>query len=88
MSDLKPDEKVCPYCAEVIKAAAVKCRYCQSELTDVPAAPAPAAEPEPAPPPPPPAPVVEESPARGPTTHHHRHPPTSRRRCPSWRVPG
>jgi Mce-associated membrane protein len=32
MSALQPDEKVCPYCAEVIKAAAVKCRYCQSEL--------------------------------------------------------
>lgn len=26
------DEKVCPYCAEVVKAAAVKCRYCHSDL--------------------------------------------------------
>lgn len=34
--DLGPDEKLCPYCAETIKAAAVKCRYCQSDLTDAP----------------------------------------------------
>jgi Mce-associated membrane protein len=27
-----PDEKICPYCAETIKAAAVKCRFCQSDL--------------------------------------------------------
>jgi Mce-associated membrane protein len=27
-----PDEKICPYCAETIKAAAVRCRFCQSDL--------------------------------------------------------
>ena len=33
MNTLAPDEKLCPYCAETIKAAAVKCRFCQSDLT-------------------------------------------------------
>jgi len=29
---LRQDEKLCPFCAEVIKKAAVKCRWCGSDL--------------------------------------------------------
>lgn len=31
---MNADEKLCPYCAETIKAAAVKCRFCQSDLPE------------------------------------------------------
>lgn len=33
MAKLKRDERLCPFCAETIKAAAIRCRYCQAELT-------------------------------------------------------
>ena len=48
---LAPDEKLCPYCAETIKAAAVRCRYCRSDLTgpDDDAEPTRQREPEPQP---------------------------------------
>lgn len=35
MAKLKRDERVCPYCAETIKASAIKCRFCQSEVTPI-----------------------------------------------------
>jgi Mce-associated membrane protein len=58
---LKRDERVCPYCAETIKAAATRCRYCQSDVT-----PVVELAPEPQPPPPPkPKPKPEPEPEPG-----------------------
>lgn len=37
---LGTDEKLCPFCAETIKSAAVRCRYCQSDLIGTDADPA------------------------------------------------
>ena len=36
-----PDQRKCPYCAEWIRAEAIKCKHCGSDLSDAPAAPLP-----------------------------------------------
>src|SRR5688572_2780131 len=54
MAKLKRDERVCPYCAETIKAAATRCRFCHSDVKPV-VEPRPEVEPERTSPPPPPA---------------------------------
>ena len=34
ISAQKSDEKTCPYCGETIKSIAVKCKHCQSDLSE------------------------------------------------------
>ena len=62
MAKLKRDERVCPYCAETIKAAATRCRFCHSDVKPVvEPEPRPEVEPERAPPPAQPGPGVDKA---------------------------
>ncbi|MCW2799673.1 MAG: hypothetical protein JWQ70_1145 [Aeromicrobium sp.] len=69
MAKLKRDERVCPFCGENIKAVAIRCRFCHSEVTplvqpetetEAEAKPEPVSQPKP---PPAPKPAGKSKPA-------------------------